>query len=185
MRIDVPFTVATAILALSLCGSAVAQTDAPHEHSKEHRSHGDASTALVSKLQLRKDGQRWPTDASLRSGMAKIRAAFDADHPAIHAGKQTDVQYDALAATVEREVNWIVANCKLDPEADAQLHYVVGDLLQAVSLLRGGDPSKTRHDGAHLLHGALNAYAKYFDDPTWAVASKGGDPHAQSDEHAH
>ena len=76
-----------------------------------------------------------------------------------------DAQYDALAGRIEREVNSIVANCKLPPAADANLHYVIADLMQGVSLMRGGDPQRTRHDGAALVHGALKAYGKYFDDP--------------------
>jgi hypothetical protein len=99
--------------------------------------------------------------------MAAIHAAFEADHPAIHAGKETDAQYAALAGAAEAQVNSIVANCKLPPAADANLHYVVADLLQGVSLMRGEDPKRTRHDGAALMHGALLAYGQYFDDPDW------------------
>jgi hypothetical protein len=117
---------------------------------------------------LKLDGaKKWATDASLRSGMAAIHTAFAADHPAIHAGTATDAQYDALAASIETQVNAIVANCKLPPAADANLHYVVADLMQGVSLMRGKDPQRTRHDGAALVHGALRAYPKYFDDPDW------------------
>ena len=120
----------------------------------------------MSKLELN-DGQRWPTDASLREGMAVIRKAFDADHGRIHAGTQTDAQYEALATLIESQVQGIVASCKLPADADAQLHYVVGDLLQGVGLMRGNDPGRSRHDGASRVHGALIAYGKYFDDPTW------------------
>jgi hypothetical protein len=114
-------------------------------------------------------GRRWATDASLRAGMAGIRAAFDADHPAIHDGKQTDAQYEALATRIESQVNSIVANCRLPPQADANLHYLIADLSQGVSLMRGQDPARSRHDGAALVHGALGAYGKYFDDPDWSV----------------
>jgi hypothetical protein len=141
----------------------------------ERHQHGGAS-ALVTKLELQ-DGKHWPTDASLRTGMAAIRAAFDADHPAIHEGRETDAQYTALAAKIEREVNTIVTHCKLPPAADAQLHYVVGDLLQGVALLRGDDPARSRHDGARLVHGALNAYGKYFEDPTWTADAGPGHGH--------
>jgi hypothetical protein len=117
---------------------------------------------------LQLDGERkWPTDESLRSGMAAIHAAFEADHPAIHGGTETDAQYDALAGSIEVQLNSIVAHCKLPPAADANLHYVIADLLQGVSLMRGQDPQRTRHDGAALVHGALIAYGKYFDDPGW------------------
>jgi hypothetical protein len=131
-----------------------------HEHSH------DRAQAAVGQMKLN-DGSKWATDAPLRAGMAAIQSAFDADHPAIHAGTATDAQYEALAARIEAQVNEIVANCKLPPAADANLHYVVADLLQGVSLMRGSDPARTRHDGAALVHGALAAYGKYFDDPDW------------------
>jgi len=154
------FTLAAGMLTLIATSGARAQQE--HEHGHAH----DSSAAAVTQLKL--DGeQKWPTDASLRAGMSAIHAAFQADHPAIHAGKQTDAQYDALAGRIELQVNSIVANCKLPPAADANLHYVIADLLQGVSLMRGQDPKRTRHDGAALVHGALRAYGQYFADPDW------------------
>ena len=159
MRLHRTLVCFAAALAASLVAApAVAQAE--HEHM--HHSSG----AAVAQLQL-DDGRKWPTDPTLRSGMAAIQAAFDADHPAIHAGKETDAQYAALAGRIEAQVQAIVANCKLPPAADANLHYVIADLLQGVSLMRGEDPQRTRHDGAALVHGALLAYPKYFDDPGW------------------
>lgn len=153
---------ATGLLWLSTMTPAVAQH--AHEHGHE------AGTAAVANVKL--DGDRkWATDASLRSGMAAIRAAFDADHPAIHDGRETDPQYEALAGRIESEVNSIVANCHLPPEADANLHYLIADLSQGVALMRGTDPDRTRHDGAARVHGALIAYGKYFDDPEWTPDS--------------
>jgi hypothetical protein len=144
--------------------AAPAPALAQHQHEGGHQH--DTSSAAVANLKL--DGEKkWATDASLRSGMAAIRAAFEADHASIHAGKETDAQYDALAGRIEREVNSTVANCKLPPAADANLHYVVADLMQGVNLMRGGDPQRTRHDGAALVHGALRAYPQFFDDPDW------------------
>lgn len=161
MRLHRTLVCFAAALAASLVAApAVAQAE--HEHM--HHSSG----AAVAQLQL-DDGRKWPTDPTLRSGMAAIQAAFDADHPAIHAGKETDAQYAALAGRIEAQVQAIVANCKLPPAADANLHYVIADLLQGVNLMRGEDPQRTRHDGAALVHGALLAYPKYFDDPGWKV----------------
>jgi hypothetical protein len=147
---------------LALLATPAASAQDQHEHGHEH----DSSAAAVTQLQL-DGGKRWPTDASLRQGMADIHAAFEADHPTIHAGKQTDAQYEALAGHIESQVNSIVANCKLPPAADANLHFVVADLLQGIGLMRGQDPARTRHDGAALVHGALRAYGQYFDDPDW------------------
>ena len=167
MRSDAPSRRLALLLTLGLLGTAglpgaLAQQGHDHEHG-----HAQA-TGAAAVAQLKLDGERkWPTDASLRSGMAAIEAAFAADHPAIHAGRETDAQYDALAGRIEAQVESIVANCKLPPAADANLHLVVADLLQGVSLMRGSDPAKSRHDGAALVHGALEAYGKYFDDPGW------------------
>jgi hypothetical protein len=157
----------TALLAMIVLVTPVAVA-APNEH--EHPDHGHAATgaALVMQMQLN-DGQRWPTDASLRAGMLEIRSVFDAHHPRIHAGTQSEAQYNELAASVAKAVNRIVEQCKLPAAADAQLHYVVGDLLRGVALMRGSDPAHSRHDGAALVHGALNAYGKFFDDPSWTV----------------
>jgi hypothetical protein len=140
---------------IALAPSARAQHE--HDHAR------GTATAAVARLQL--DGDRkWPTDPPLRNGMAAIHAAFETDHPAIHAGEETNAQYEALASRIESQVNTIVANCKLPPAADANLHYIVADLLQGVSLMRGQDPKRTRHDGAALVHGALRGYGQYFDD---------------------
>jgi hypothetical protein len=136
---------------------------------QEHQHMHAMGKGAVAQLQL-DAGKKWPTDLSLRQGMASIRAAFDADHPAIHAGTETPAQYEALAARVEKEVNSIVANCKLPAAADAQLHFVIADLLQGVALMRGQDAERSRHDGAAMVHGALNGYAKFFDDPSLAPA---------------
>lgn len=145
-----------------LAAATVARAQHDHEHGHEH----DASTAAVAQLQL--DGDRkWPTDDSLRAGMSAIHAAFAKDHPAIHAGTETDAQYEALAGQIEAQVNGIVAKCSLPPAADANLHFVIADLLQGVGLMRGSDAGRTRHDGAALVHGALRAYGQYFDDPGW------------------
>lgn len=149
------------VIAAGVLGLATtAAVRAQHDHAHQH----DSAAAAVEQLQF--DGERkWPTDASLRAGMATIHAAFEADHPAIHAGQQTDAQYEALAGRIETQVNSIVANCRLPPAADANLHFVIADLLQGVSLMRGEDAQRTRHDGAALVHGALTAYGRYFDDP--------------------
>ena len=145
---------AVAMVASLAAPMAMAQPE--HEHSHDH------AQAAVGQLKL-DDGGKWATDAPLRAGMAAILSAFDADHAAIHAGTATDAQYEALAGRIEAEVNSIVANCRLPPAADTNLHYVIADLLQGVSLMRGGDPARTRHDGAALVHGALRAYDEYFD----------------------
>jgi len=122
-----------------------AMAQAEHEHAHDH------AQAAVGQLKLN-DGKKWATDAPLRAGMAAIETAFE-----------------ALAGRIDAQVNSIVANCKLPPEADANLHYVIADLSQGVGLMRGGDPARTRHDGAALVHGALRAYDTFFDAAAGAL----------------
>jgi len=153
---------AACVLGLQVASPALAQ----HEHEPAHVHHHDSQAAAVRQLQL-DAGRKWPTDAPLRAGMGGVRRAFDADHPSIHEGRQTDAEYAALAGRIVAQVDSIVANCRLPPEADANLHYVVADLLQGAALMRGEDATRTRHDGAALVHGALEAYGEYFDDPDW------------------
>jgi hypothetical protein len=150
-----------AVAMVATLAAPPARSEPEHEHGHSH----DHAQAAVGQLKL-DDGRKWATDASLRTGMAAIRSAFDADHAAIHAGTATDAQYEALAGRIEVEVSSIVANCRLPPAADANLHYVVADLLQGVGLMRGVDPERTRHDGAALVHGALRAYDEFFDTRT-------------------
>jgi hypothetical protein len=161
LTIHLPCLLIAGLLCLANATPVTGQMAHEHQHAG----------AAVANLQL-DGGQRWATDASLRAGMAQIRAAFDADHPAIHQDKESDPQYEALATRIESQVNDIVKNCKLPPAADANLHYVIADLLQGVSLMRGKDPARTRHDGAALVQGALIAYGKYFEDPGWAVEAR-------------
>jgi hypothetical protein len=156
--VPLPFLLAAGLLWLANVVPATAQMAHEHEHA----------AAAVANVQL-DAGHKWATDASLRGGMAAIRGAFDADHPAIHAGRETDAQYAALAERIQSLVDSIVANCHLPEAADANLHYLIADLSQGAVLMRGQDPARTRHDGAALVHGALIAYGTYFDDPGWVA----------------
>jgi hypothetical protein len=157
-------TTCTLLASFVLCTSVSAGSDqeATAQAQHEHMSGGSA----VANMKL-DDGKQWATDSPLRFGMAAIRKSFDADHPAIHAGQETDAQYEALAGNIEVQVNDIVRNCHLQPAADANLHFVIADLLQGVNLMRGTNPERSRHDGAALVHGALIAYGQYFEDPGW------------------
>jgi len=114
----------------------------PAAYGQAAHDHGHA--ADEAKLVLN-HGQKWPTDAPLRQGMENIRAA-------VHKG----LEHDALAKAVETEVAGIVQNCKLPPEADAQLHIVIAELMAGAEA----------HDVKRVA-GALNAYGEHFDHPGW------------------
>lgn len=112
-------------------------------------------------------GKKWQTDEALRKGMSNMRAALAKDLKAIHANKASDAQYEALAAKLNGEVAYVVANCKLDPKADAELHKVIAEVLAGAEAMEGKEPGVARREGAVRAVKALNAYGKFFDHPGW------------------
>ena len=146
-------------------GHEVAQ-DAVHD-----AAHDTAGGAAIDQLAL-DAGHKWATDPPLRAGMAAIHGAFDAEHAAIDAGTLGDAQYEALAGRIDGEVQDIIRNCKLPPAADANLHYIIADLSRGAQEMRGGDPARTRREGAVRVHRALDAYGRFFDDPALGAATQ-------------
>ena len=132
-------------VALSFAGPA-AYGQAAHDHGH---------AASEAKLVLNQ-GKKWETDAPLRQGMENIRSALG-----------SRMKYEALATKVSTEVAGIVQNCKLEPEADAQLHLVIADIMGGVEALEGKVKGETRRAGAEKIARALEAYAEHFDHAGW------------------
>ena len=111
-------------------------------------------------------GKKWATDQPLRTSMGEIRKALAAKQEAIHKGTLTSPDYQMLAATVDAQVATIVAECKLEPEADANLHLIVAELLAGAESMQGKSANKPAA-GAMLTVQAVNRYGQYFDHPGW------------------
>jgi len=153
------------ILTLALCMPAAAEkADHEHEHDQAH-DHQAMQTGADLDLERPETGQ-WATDASLRQGMAGIRDAFEPAHDA-YRNDEFDAESAAeLAATVDDQVNFMFANCRLPADADAELHKLLAAALGAARSLRESDDL---HAGLHRLHEVLQAYAEHFDHPGWAA----------------
>lgn len=132
-------------------------TGVPAFAANDAHDHGAASATLQFNA-----GKKWETDAPLRKAMGEIRQSMASSLHAIHENKLSTQAYGGLAKKVEGAVGDIVANCKLPPAADAQLHIVVADLLAGAEQMAG---KAKRMDGAVKVIGALDNYGKYFDDP--------------------
>ena len=137
---------------------------APALAANEAHDHGHA--AGEAKLMLN-HGQKWQTDAPLRQGMENMRAAIAGELKTIHADRASAAQYEALAARLEGEVAYVVQNCKLDPEADAQLHLVIAEVLGGAAAMQGKEQGMARRAGAVRVVKALNEYGRYFEHPGW------------------
>jgi hypothetical protein len=133
-----------------------ASTAAADEHAHQH----DASASL--ELERPPGGGNWATDAPLRQGMARIHGAMADVLPAFEKGELAPSTAIALAAEVRDQVQYLIANCKLEPAADAQLHIVIGQMLAAADALSKEPMSK---DGMPRLHEAVQLYGDYFEHP--------------------
>lgn len=128
-----------------------------------HDSHGSAETH---QLQLNA-GKKWDTDAPLRQAMTAVHASVTKILPAAHAGKATAADYDAFGNAVGQQVAYMVENCKLPPEADAQLHIIVVDLVAGAEAAQGKHGEGKRAAGVVQVAQASNAYGKYFSHSGW------------------
>lgn len=145
--------VAAVAMAAALSAPAFAQT-AAHDHG----------AATPHKLALNQ-GRKWATDEPLRAGMGRIRGLVEPQLAAAHAGKLTPAQYRELATKVETEVGGIVANCKLEPKADAMLHLVIADLGEGTDAMAGKTAKLPAANGLVKVARAVNEYGSHFDHP--------------------
>ncbi len=153
MFLSTRFTAGLMIAAtLTFAGSALAV---------EGHNHGSAGT--LAELTLNQ-GAKWATDAPLRKGMAGIRDDLAAALPAIHRGTLSAKRYATLAGKMHGHVEKMIASCKLTPEADAQLHLVLAEVMAAADLMKSGPD---RMSGAVQAIEALDAYGRHFAHPGW------------------
>ena len=148
---------AIAFAALVATGSGCprgAEPAAPATPPAGHDEHATQALAL-------NNGARWATDAPLREGMRRIRGAV------AHARAQggfTPEAAAALAKSVRGDVAFLVANCKLEPRADATLHVLIGEMLGGAAALER-DPASSV--GMSQVLEALREYPNYFDHAGW------------------
>ncbi|MCW8935583.1 MAG: hypothetical protein OQK98_12730 [Gammaproteobacteria bacterium] len=146
---------------LANAGSLQAETDmSDHQHSHGHDAHAEHG---VSGLSL-DHGQKWKTDAPLRQGMLSINDAVMKNVTAYHHDKLTKTDAQQLASHINDQVNFLVANCKLEPGADATLHVLIGDLLTGADKV-AKEPLSVQ--GMPQLVKALQLYPDYFEHQGW------------------
>jgi hypothetical protein len=142
---------------------AHAATPATHQHEQGVRVHGLKLNA----------GQKWATDEPLRQGMSRIKDALEPRLPAVHGGKLSAAQYDALGKEIDAQLAYVVQNCKLEPQADAVLHVILADLIAGNDALQGKNKKLKRSAGVVKVVQSLENYGKYFDHPGWRAPKAG------------
>lgn len=144
--------------------TAGAMTAAPASAASPAAAAHDHAAATPSKLSL-DQGRRWGTDQPLRDGMSRIRSLVEPELDKAHRGKLTPAQYAALAQRIDTEVGGIVVNCKLEPQADAMLHLILGDMATGTQAMAGKTAQRKPQQGLAQVAAAVNDYGRYFDDP--------------------
>lgn len=145
--------------------SAFIATSADYLYAAEPHAHGQDAVGLAA-LKL-DNSKKWATDAPLRRGMAEIRSAVAQTPAAVHAGTAKPEAYAALGQKVDQEVARIVAECKLAPAADAQLHLVIAEIMAGSDLMKEPQAGQSPREGVLRIAAALNAYGRHFDHPGW------------------
>jgi hypothetical protein len=108
--------------------------------------------------------------------MKKIRIATDIAIQSAHTSPGhalSQQQADILAEQVHQQINNMLAECKLPADADAVLHTLLADMLQAAQQLKASSASdkhsmqQQRIESLINIQNSLGLYPKYFDDRQW------------------
>ena len=145
----------------ALAAAAAVVTHLPARAQGSAHDHGAAAPHRLTLNQ----GRKWATDEPLRVGMGRIRSLVEPQLEAAHAGKLTPAQFRALATQVETEVGGIVANCRLEPKADAMLHVVIADIGAGTDTMAGKHTKASPASGLVRVARAVNQYGSHFDHP--------------------
>lgn len=144
---------ALAVVLLAAGAPALQAADAHHDHG-----HGGLEGLALN------HGAKWKTDASARQGMDGIHKDVAAVLPRLREGKLAGPEADSFVHKLHGHIDFMAANCKLAPETDAQLHMVLGEILEATKALKTKEGQVA---GAERLTGALKAYGSHFEHPGW------------------
>lgn len=140
--------------------SHASDVSAPDDHAADdHAADGTADLAKPA------PANGWTTDAPLREGMGRIRLSVDAlgHYEQGHMGAEQAVE---MAANVEKDVNFLIANCQLDADSDAALHGVIAKLLKGAHGLKA---NPTDLAAIAPMREAMAEYARDFDDPAFRI----------------
>lgn len=148
------------IIALIPTGLMAAQEESHREDAHGHE-HDGASADIHLELN---NGEKWATDAPLRKGMENIHGALATRLPEIHDNSLPADGYQGLAEDIQREVRYMISNCKLPPAADAQLHILLAALIQGSATMQS---DQNPRQGAMRIVQALDTYGEYFAHPDW------------------
>ena len=157
-----------ALLALTGCSTIHDRHSSDSEHhsnTDEHNEHSDRDALLL------KDGTKWSTDEPLRMSMQTINELMIPVHATAPDHLVNSEQGKAIALKVQQQVDFMIANCELEPKADAALHVLIGDLLIGANELKVPETSPS---GVSRIGQVLEQYPQHFEHPGWPTSAESG-----------
>jgi hypothetical protein len=113
-------------------------------------------------------GKKWSIDASLHTGMTRIKTSIEKNIKEIHHNKFNKKQYAALANEITTHLSYLFEHCKLPQNADVQLHTLLASIMQGSDQMRS---QNNQRQGAIKIVKALQNYPVYFNDENWTALS--------------
>lgn len=132
-------SIITTVIAAALV-SAPLLADDHRGSARSHREHAQSEA-------------RWQADAHLKGSMQGVRALTEA----YGRGSADDQTLKGVGQAVDGYAGYIVANCKLAPDADAALHAVLHHVTEGADALKRGDAR-----GFQKLEKAHREYSRIF-----------------------
>lgn len=127
-----------------------------HAHSEsDHHHHGDYQLTLD-------NGNKWQSDEALRQGMSNIQDI-------VRIATNGPLDHSTLMQGVTSNIDYMVQNCKLDPEPDGVLHVIIGEMVEGLALLDDEKSPQEHQQGLERIEHALSTYGDYFEHPDWQV----------------
>jgi hypothetical protein len=124
-------------------------TPTSHDAHHAHELHGDTAPS---------DGEPWPTDEALRTGISRIETALQQTTTAERLRQSESAR--ELARTVEENVAYIIEHCKLPPAPDSALHVLLVRMIAAANQLKH---DASRDAAVAQLASVLRDYHHSFD----------------------
>ena len=147
-------------IAPALFGIALSLTAVPgFAQSSSHQEHAASELALSLNA-----GEKWQGDDNMHKGMDAIRNALAGQLVEIHEDRLPTEGYEALAIEVINQTDFMIENCVLEPEVDAQFHVVLGQVIEGAYDMETGDQP---HAGAVERVPAPHAYGGHCEHPGW------------------
>ncbi|HBS26019.1 MAG TPA: hypothetical protein DD827_02640 [Gammaproteobacteria bacterium] len=159
--LSIVLTAACLLLLMSCSKEPEITPEQAHHHGHEHDGHTASTLSL-------NQGEKWQTDVPLRQGMQSINDAAMSATTDFHHDALTKEDAAELAKHITGQVDYLINNCKLEPQADATLHVLIGDLLGGADVLSKQPLSS---QGLPRIIQALQLYPDYFNHENWSGLS--------------